>query len=317
MADENCQMHPSLYLAAMKEYEKSHDYKQIEKIGEKALEKIDSELIIRSETALQAAYASSCLMHKEKVMRFCWEAFYSDSTDKNFLRLFGTEEMARQYGMRGKEVLAARIKGNSAEYVRNAELRRNVIGDYGYYTLSFYTGDFETVKQASKNPKGSLGWSSGFIRYGIRLILLYLHENAMPSKAVEAVASYVGFQDNNDSDFMLFFENEIIEESCQNKTSTFWNYFQRWKPFFPMEAEERKKYLAWAEKIVRDRTNAIVGGQHRGYYGEVAVLLAIVAEIKEDMKISGAKREIFAEYKRKFPRHSSFQAEMRSYFGIK
>lgn len=316
MADENCQTHPSLYLAAMKEYDKNRDYNQIEKIGEKSLEKIDSRLIIRSETALKAAYASSCLMHQEKMMRFCFEAFRSDSTDRNFLRLFGTEEMAKQYGMRGKEVLTDRMKGRMAEYVRNAELRQNVIGDYGYYTLSFYTGDFETVKDASKNPAGSLGWSSRFICYGIRFILLYLYENPMPSMAAAAVADYVGFGDVKDSDFMLDFENEIMEESRRNKTSLFWSYFKRWKPYFPMAKQEQEKYLSWAEKIVYKRADAIVSGQHRNHYYEVAALLAIVAEIKENMKLQGAKREIFAEYKRKFPRHSSFQAEMRSYFGF-
>ena len=48
--------------------------------------------------------------------------------------------------------------------------------------------------------------------------------------------------------------------------------------------------------------------------GEVAALLAVVAEIKENMGVAGAKQGIFTEYKRKFPRHSSFQAEMKSYF---
>ena len=42
----------------------------------------------------------------------------------------------------------------------------------------------------------------------------------------------------------------------------------------------------------------------------------MVAEIKEDMGIKGARRTVFAEYKRKFPRHSSFQAEMKKYFGM-
>ncbi len=49
-------------------------------------------------------------------------------------------------------------------------------------------------------------------------------------------------------------------------------------------------------------------------YGESAQLLAIVGEIKESMGSSGAKAPIFAEYKRKFPRHSSFQKEMKTYF---
>ena len=70
------------------------------------------------------------------------------------------------------------------------------------------------------------------------------------------------------------------------------------------------------KKIVYDRTDAIVGGKYRNHYSEVAILLAIVAEIEEGMGVQGAKREIFAEYKRKFPRHSSFQAEMKTYFCI-
>lgn len=69
--------------------------------------------IIRSEIALKAAYAASCLGHTENVMRFCWESFRSDSTVRNFLRLFGTKEMAEQYGIRGKEVVASEIKSNS------------------------------------------------------------------------------------------------------------------------------------------------------------------------------------------------------------
>lgn len=316
MADESCKTHPSLYLTAMKEYDRNHDYKQVEEIGERALDKIDHNLIIRSRTALKAAYASSCLMHTEKVMRFCWEAFRSHSTDRNFLRLFGTKEMAEQYGKRGKEVLRDRIKGNQGDFGRNEELRQNVMGDYGYHTLCFYTGDFEKVKEVSKNPQKSLGWSDSFIHYGIRLILLYLYQEPLPSKAAAAIAGYVGFRDIEDSEETLDFENGMMEESRKCKTSMFWNYFQRWKQYFSMEENKQKEYLDWAERIVYDRTDAIVGGQYRNHYGEVAILLAIVAEIKESMGVQGAKREIFAEYKRKFPRHSSFQAEMKSYFGI-
>lgn len=75
MADENCKMHPSLYITVMDEYNKSHDYEQIEKIGERAVEKISRELIIRRAAALKAAQAADFLGHTEKVMQFCWEAF--------------------------------------------------------------------------------------------------------------------------------------------------------------------------------------------------------------------------------------------------
>ena len=112
----------------------------------------------------------------------------------------------------------------------------------------------------------------------------------------------------------MSFERDILEDCRKYKTSMFWNYFQRWKAYFPMEQQERETYLAWAEKIVYSRADAIVSGQHRNHYGQSAQLLAIVGEIKESMGENGAKEKIFAEYKRKFPRHSSFQSEMKTYF---
>lgn len=316
IADKNCEIHPSLYLSAMQEYNKKHDYVQMEKIGERALCQIDSKLKIRSKIALMAAYASSCLIHTEQLMQFCWECFCSDSTSKNFLRLFGTKEMAEKYGLRGREILLHREKGNPAECVRNPELAKNIIGDYGYYKLCFYTGDFKKVKGVSKNPEGSLGWSGNFIPYGIRLILLYLYETSFPSKAAKGVAAYVGFCDEKDSDFQMAFERDIIEESSRLKVSIFWNYFQRWKKYYQMTEKEKNSYFIWAEQIVYRRADAIVSGQYRRHYGEVAELLALVAEIKESRGESGARQMIYQQYKKKFPRHSSFQAEMRNYFGL-
>lgn len=317
MAEENHKVHPSLYLDVMKEYDKSHGYSQIEKIGAEALEKIDSKLKIRSKIALKAACAASYLDHTEMMMFFCWEGFCSDSTVRNLLRLFGMKEMAEQYGVRAKEILGSRIKGNPVTTIRNYELNQNIIGSYTYNELSFYTGNFKAVKAASKNPEGSLGWSSCFVGEGICLFLLYLFEDALPSKAASSVADTIGFSDKTVQDEEIEFEKKIADESSRMKTSIFWNYFQRWKQYFPMEADEKKQYLAWAENIVHSRAEAIVSGQHRRQYGDVAVLLAMVAEIKEQRGETGAKKEIFAVYKRKFPRHSSFQAEMKNYFDMR
>lgn len=144
-------------------------------------------------------------------------------------------------------------------------------------------GNFRKVKNASKNPQGSLGWSGSFIRYGIRLILLYLYKNPLPSKAPAGIAGYAGFSDGNDLSLQMDFESEIVQESRRFKISTFWDYFQRWKNYFQIPEEEKNKYFTWAEKIVYSRADAIVSGQHRRHYGKVAELLALVAEIKESM----------------------------------
>lgn len=313
-ADENANAHPMLYLTAMKEYDKNHEYSQIETIGQKAVEKIDCNMVIRSKIALKAAFAADCLGHMEEMMDFCWEGFRSDSTDKNFLRLFGMKEMAEKYGLKGKDIIHNCKKRKEENSMRDIELQQNFLEDYSYLKMCFYVGDFVKVKEASKNPKGSLGWSGGFIPYGIRMILLYLYDRPLPSKAAAAIAAYVGFRDADNSELMMGFERDVLEESCKYKTSMFWNYFQRWKLYFSMEQQERAVYLAWAEEIVFSRADAIVGGQHRNHYGQAAQLLAIVGEIKEGMGKSGAKQQIYAEYKRKFPRHSSFQSEMKTYF---
>lgn len=193
MANDNYKVHPSLYLEAMNEYDKNYGYSQIEKIGENAIEKIDSKLIIRSKIALKAACASSYLNHTEKLMLFCWESFRSDSTVRNLLRLFATREMAEQYGIRAEKALASRIKGNPITSIRNYELNQNIINNYTYNELNFYTGNFKAVKAVSKNPSGSLGWSNCFVGEGICLFLLYLFEDAVPSKAAAVVANSIGF----------------------------------------------------------------------------------------------------------------------------
>lgn len=313
-ADENAKDHPMLYLTAIKEYEKNHAYTEIEVLGQKALKKLDCNIIIRSKIALKAAYAADCLGHTDEMMAFCWEGFRSDSTDRNFLRLFGMKEMAEKYAFKGEDLIHNCKKGKVESCTRDSELQQNFLGDYEYLKMCFYVGDFVKVKEASKNPKGSLGWSGRFIPYGIRMILLYLYDRPIPSKAAAGIATYVGFHDVDGSEMMMGFERDILEESNKHKVSIFWNYFQRWKPYFPMEQQERENYLTWAEKIVYSRADAIVGGQHRNHYGQSAQLLAIVGEIKEDMGKSGAKGQIYAEYKKKFPRHSSFQSEMKTYF---
>lgn len=316
MAKETVSVHPSLYLAVMEQYEQGHLYQEIENAGEDALNKINENLTIRSGVALKAALAASCLNHEEKMMQFCWESFVSDSTVKNYLRLFGTEKMAETYGMRGREVLKNRVKGNPEFRCCSSELNKNVIDNYEYYQLVFYTGDFGTVKNISKNPKGSLGWSNSFIKVGIRLFLLCLYNRPIPSKSAKSIASYIGFPDEKERKNLLKFETELQSECQKHKVTEFWNYFQRWKKLFLMEKTEQKKYLAWAENIVYQRADAIVSGQHRNHYGETAGLLAIVGEIKEDMGTPGARRYIYEQYRKKFPRHSSFQGEMREYFNI-
>lgn len=151
--------------------------------------------------------------------------------------------------MKGREVLRSAKRGDIDEYIRNTELKKNVISDYEYYKLSFYMGGFQKIKAVSKNPQSSLGWSGSVIRYGIRLILLYLYEDPLSSKAAAGIAGHVGFLDEGDLSLQMDFESEIMDESHRLKISMFWNYFQRWKKYFQMSQKGKNTYFAWAEKL--------------------------------------------------------------------
>ncbi|MFI3177162.1 MAG: hypothetical protein R3Y67_06705 [Eubacteriales bacterium] len=227
------------------------------------------------------------------------------------LTLYTTYQMT-EVSNRAEIVLKG--KGAVADFTRNMEMRQNTIDRMQYNTLCFYMGDFKTPYHATKNPTGSLGWTGKYVREGVHLFLLYLYDQPLPSKAAKAVANQIGFSESSINIHTLSFEKVIMDESEKYQVNIFWNYFQRWKQYFPMEREEKMRYLKWLEKIIYSRADAIVSGQFRRHYGSVAVLLAMLSQIKLQMGEVNADKSIFAIYKKKFPRHSSFQADMKEYF---
>lgn len=72
------------------------------------------------------------------------------------------------------------------------------------------------------------------------MFLLYLYDSPIPSKAAADIASYIGFPDEKERKDLLKFETEIQRECQEHKVSEFWNYFQRWKRYFPMEKQNVK-----------------------------------------------------------------------------
>ena len=298
VARRSFKRHPSISLAVMEEYQKNHSYEKMLQFGDVALREIDKDLKIRGSIAEKAAFAASCKAKQEDVRRYCYEAFCSNKDMRSYLRLFGEKEMADTYGQKADEDIEfAKIKSEST-------FENNV--------LQFYAGNFKKIKEKCKNPPNSLGWTGTFIRTGIELFLIYLYEGLKPGKAVNAIAADVGFDDiavNRDE--CLNFESDIYQECMIHNTGVFWNYFQRWKYYTSMEDKEKEHYLSWVEGILYKRADAIVGGKFRNHYRETALLLAALGEVKESMGIKGAKSAIQIEFKRKYPRHSAFQSEMR------
>lgn len=312
--------HPSLFLAALLECEKAHDYKEMKEIGMEALEKLGHDLKIRGEIAIKTAQASYCVNDGE-LMRKCWyEAFHSNSTVVNYLRLFIDIEATKPY----KDFAIERIgklhisDGAGGHYDRGmgTETAENSVSGTDFKYLCFFSGHFDKVRNWCMEQKNPLGWSGGFIGYGINLLLLYLYADSNLRKAGKVIATRVsnsiGFNESKNLVFMKensAFEAEVI---AQKGEETFWNTFCSWKAYFEMPMDERKSYIDWLESVIDKRINAIIGGKYRNKYGDVALLAAALGEVEESLGMKSSQ-SIINGYLEKYSRYSSFRGALKEY----
>jgi len=317
MAREGYKKHPSIYLAALLEYEKTHNYDKMKKTGKEALEKLSPDLKLRGEIALKTAHASSC-MNDSVFMKKCWyEAFRSNSTVTNYLRLFADREVTKAYkDLAEKRIEELKISGNS--YDQNiSEAEKNNVSKMELKYLFFFSGHIDKVRQWCMEQKNPLGWSGNFVGDGVNLMLLYLYADNKLRKACkmisERISCSLGFHKSKDLIFMK--ENFVLETevAMQKGEEIFWNIFCLWKENYVMTADDIRLYVAWLEAVIDKRIEGIVGGKYRNKYNDVALLAAALGEVKESLGMKMAKSTVINNYFNKYSRHSSFRGALREY----
>lgn len=317
MARKGYKEHPSVYLAALIEYEKTHDYEKMKEIGMEALDKLESDLKMRSEIAIKTAQASKCV-NDTATMRKCWyEAFYSDSTIPNFLRLFVDREVINEYKVLAEKRIE-KLHIFEFHYNRHiSETVRNEVTELEYKYLCFFSGHFDRVYNWCMEKKNPLGWTGNFIGHGIDLMLLYLYADSNPGKAVKSIAtgisSRIGFDECRNLVFIK--ENSVFEAdvSTQKSDEIFWDIFCLWKYNYVISEDDINAYVEWLESVISKRVNGIVGGKYRNKYNNVAILVAALGEVKESLGMKMAKSNVVNQYMRKYPRHSAFRGALNEY----
>jgi len=309
--------HPSVYLAALLEYEKTHDYEKMKQIGKEALDRIESDLKIRGEIALKTAQASSCLNDRE-FMKECWyEAFRSNSTIPNYLRLFTDGEVIREYkDFAEKRIEELRVSDNRYNQGISATAENNIT-DIEYKHLYFFSGHFDMIKSWCMEQKSPLGWSGNFIGYGVYLLLLYLYTDNNLRKAGKKIAVQVsnrmGFNESNNLVFMK--ENSVFETevSTQKSEEIFWRIFCLWKVNYAITVDDMNSYVKWLESVIDKRIDGIVGGKYRDKYNDVALLAAALGEVKESLGVKMAKSIVINRNLERYPRHLAFRGSLKEY----
>ncbi len=316
MARQGYKEQPSVYMAALLEYEKAHNYEKMKEIGKEALDQLECDLKIRGEIALKTAQASFCVNDSD-LMKKCWyEAFFSNSTIPNYLRLFVDGEVTREYkDLAEKRIEKLYVSDNYKQYL--SETAKNNIDEIEYKYLYFFSGHFEKIRDWCMEQKSSLGWSGHFIGAGIDLMLLYLYADKSLRKAGKKIAAHLsnrlGFNESKNLVFMK--ENSVFETevSMQKGEEIFWNIFCLWKVNYRLALNDTKPYVEWLKTVVDKRIDGIVGGKYRSKYNDVALLAAAVGEVKESLGEKRAKNIIIETYLKRYSRHTAFRGALKEY----
>ncbi len=325
-AHKAASLHPGLYLAVVEKLAENDAACALD-TGRTALNEIDETYKIRGSIALAAAEAA-LKTGERKLAEQCWlEAFRSDTTAVNYLRIAAECEEPELYR---KELMQAIHScqafsndscGQNSDYGNRfdsyREMSRNFMDERGGFLLCFLSGDFDAAMEECAKVKKGLGWTGHVVQCGIPLfLLLLLQSGTLPVGCREqlgTLAFEMGFR-KEDYEKGLYKEAGSQEKSVEYEgADSLEKVFSKWKARQTVSAGQAEKYLVQLERLIDMRVKAIVSGQHRRHYGSVAALAAALGEVKESRGELFAKDRILLGYRAKFPRHSSFHAELRAY----
>ncbi len=316
-AEKFAAAHPGLYLNLL-ENKESADVNNMMSIGIEAMKIIPKKYIMRSRVALKTAEYVIEANEKESLLEKCYFAAYeSDTSALNYIRalLNGYDTKMKREELQ-KVFMALPVHKSSGYYgmsgkgYSHSEREENEPDSNMILLLRFLDGQFAGVLAEGLNKSKALGWSGTFMKQGIALFLLYLHEGAWIGKGITAM---VGIVKN-----AMIFSAEKYRKGTYGLNDTkendlFFELFLKWKSIVKMEPDVRECALRKIDNLLIKRTEGIMNANHRNYYGECAAYIAALGEVKESLGEIGAKQRLMTSYKDKYSRRSAFRAEMRNY----
>ena len=316
-AEKYAAVHPGLYLNILEngKFAKAND---MVSIGIKAMKAIPKKYISRSRAALKTAEYVVAADGNLPLLEKCYFAAYeSDTSALNYLRVLlnGCENEKKREGLQ-KILLkfSERKSGDSFSVYEGSylysEREENRPDSNMVLLLRFLDGQFADVLDKGLNKSEALGWTGTFMKQGIALYLLYLHEGQWSGKGIAAMAEIA-------KRAMRFSAEEYrkgtlgLEGTGEN--DLFCQLFLKWKSMMQMESDVRSRAGKRITALLEKRIEGIMNANRRNYYGECAAYIAALGEVRESMGETGAKQRLMNSYRDKYSRRSAFREEMRHY----
>ena len=316
-AEEYAAVHPGLYLNIL-DNGKCAMADDMVSMGIKAMKTIPKKYIMRSRVALKTAEYVIAADGKLSLLDQCYfAAFESDTSALNYLRvLLNSCENEKKREELQKIFMKSSVhkSGDSfGMYERSyscSEREENRPDSNTVILLRFLDGQFEDVLNNGLNKSEALGWTGSFMKQGIALYLLYLHEGQWSGRGIAAMAEIA-------KSAMRFSAEEYKKGTCGFEgvggNELFCQIFLKWKSIVQMDSDIRNCAIKRITALLEKRTEGIMGANRRNYYGECAAYIAALGEVRESMGEIGAKQRLMTSYKDKYSRRSAFREEMRNY----
>ena len=314
-AVEYAAVHPGLYLNILEDakYATRND---MVSIGIKAMKTIPKKYIMRSRAALKTAEYVIAANGEKSLLEQCYfAAFESDTSALNYLRalLNGCEkkrEELQKVFMKSSLLKSDDSYGMYGRSYSYSEREENRPDSNMVLLLRFLDGQFADVLDKGLNKSEALGWTGSFMKQGIALYLLYLHEGQWNGKGIAAMAEIV-------KSAMRFSAEEYRKGICGlegiDENDLFCQLFSKWKTMVSMESDVRERAVKRIAILLEKRTEGIMDANRRNYYGECAAYIAALGEVRESMGEMGIKQRLMTSYKDKYSRRRAFREEMRNY----
>ena len=311
------QTHPSLYLLYLKRRGNAQTGESLLAVGCEALAEIPAFYVIRAQVALLTAGYANQLQKWEKAEE-CWlEAFRSDTSVVNYMRLRLETSNWERYKKTVRNIIEDRFLKSKAqpEWMAADECQKNRVSRNTYCTLMFLEQDFEQMRKTGMATKDALGWSGTFMKEGISLMMLLLYADNANVGSLP-----VGLQEmQRRAGDACDFQQEAYEQGIpglqrgEDCDRLFDVLFARWKSTVLLSEEEQKCWLQRIDRWMERRVQGIIQNGRRNYYDECAAFLAALSEVMESRGERGAKERYFARYRSQYPRHRAFIGAMQQY----
>lgn len=320
-AEKYADTHPGLYEKYLKgqlpvALESKEKSKELYQTGHKALNAIKRKYVVRSRIALIMLQLAERLEDIE-ISDYCmFEAFSSNSTVSNYLRLRvnchdyckykeKTDVLCKEFLEASQAELSGIYTVRLSEVRMAKELAENKIDNVTANMLTFLQGDFKVVLEQGMKIKQALGWSGTFMKCGLAAFLLLLYDGEKLSVGTKRMCQIIVNHTGNVS----FATNGLSEN--EDEITEFWKIFLQWKRQMTMLGEQQSYYVRHMEELINKRVQGIMEANRRNYYDECASYVAALGEVKESLGLVSSKQVMLEKYRSQYPRRRAFHDELK------